>query len=269
KKDVSKVKLVIQSSSTSNIDDIRVQPIDAKVSSSSYDDAGNVTAILDNNNFAAKFEYDAAGRLISSFKETPQGFKKVSSNKYNYKRSYYYVDFTMSANAIKPGDAVTFIATDAGASNASDYNWDFGDGQSAQGKVVTHTFSGYGSATLIVNLTVKDPDNKTISVSKYLRKIDNANLVITSPKSYGTYYREETINIQWNGYSGPVDIMIGIPGSVPGGPNSPTVISNSVTGGYSWQIPSYMALGAYVITVQASDGSKSASVQINIPEKGY
>lgn len=68
-------------------DDFRVHPVDATMTSYVYDNArGLVTAILDNENFATKFYYDNAGRLIRTDKETMQGVKLVSQNRYHYGR---------------------------------------------------------------------------------------------------------------------------------------------------------------------------------------
>lgn len=70
-------------------DDFRVHPQEAVMSSTVYDETtGWVTAVLDADNFATKFTYDAAGRLIRTDKETLQGFKKVSENTYHYGRPY-------------------------------------------------------------------------------------------------------------------------------------------------------------------------------------
>lgn len=70
------------------IDDFRVHPFEASVNSYTYDKSGNVTAIINNDNFATKYEYDAAGRLIATFRETINGFVKTSTNKYNYWGGY-------------------------------------------------------------------------------------------------------------------------------------------------------------------------------------
>ena len=51
-----------------------------------YDEhTGKVTYILDNNNLYTKFEYDAAGRLTDTYRET-FGIRDihVSNQKYNY-----------------------------------------------------------------------------------------------------------------------------------------------------------------------------------------
>jgi len=69
------------------IDDFRVQPMDASVSSYVYDPITDaVTYILNNDNIATKYEYDEVGRLRATYKETEAGFKKVSEHNQGFAR---------------------------------------------------------------------------------------------------------------------------------------------------------------------------------------
>ena len=70
------------------VDDFRVSPFEAVVNSYTYDNAGLVTAIINNDNFATKYEYDPAGRLIATYRETPKGFVKTSRHEYRYVGGY-------------------------------------------------------------------------------------------------------------------------------------------------------------------------------------
>lgn len=72
-------------------DDIRFHPLNAGVNSYVYDNfSGELTYILDNNNFFTKFEYDAVGRLKKTYKETqPDGIRPVSEFSYHYKDMPY------------------------------------------------------------------------------------------------------------------------------------------------------------------------------------
>jgi YD repeat-containing protein len=65
-------------------DDLRVSPYESAVSSYTYDKSGNVTAILNNDNFATKYYYDAASRLVKTEKETESGFEKTAAYQYNF-----------------------------------------------------------------------------------------------------------------------------------------------------------------------------------------
>lgn len=73
---------VIAQGGTCYIDDFRVSPYEAAVTSYTYDNAGNVTAILNTDNFAIKYEYDDAGRLINTYVEKPKGFERTTSYRY-------------------------------------------------------------------------------------------------------------------------------------------------------------------------------------------
>ena len=61
------------------IDDIRLRPIDASMSTYTYNDLGKVTSITDENNITAYYEYDDAGRL-----------KLVRDQNYNIKAKHEY-----------------------------------------------------------------------------------------------------------------------------------------------------------------------------------
>jgi len=66
---------------------MRVQPVNSAVTGYVYDEKkGVVTAMLDNENFATFFTYDAGNRLIKTEKESAIGTKKVSETWYHYGR---------------------------------------------------------------------------------------------------------------------------------------------------------------------------------------
>lgn len=73
-------------------DDFRMQPLKASVNSYVYDDRGNLTAVLDANNFATRYTYDQAGRLLTVSREVADqpyrkgGFKTLQEHQYNYGR---------------------------------------------------------------------------------------------------------------------------------------------------------------------------------------
>ncbi len=79
-------------------DDFRVKPVEASVSSYVYDPITDaITYILNNDNIATKYEYDDAGNLKTVYKETPSGFKKVSSHNQGYARPLENI-FTLAAD---------------------------------------------------------------------------------------------------------------------------------------------------------------------------
>jgi hypothetical protein len=52
------------------VDDIRIHPVDAAMTSYVYNQWGELSHILDNNNLYTEYRYDDMGRLIETFKET-------------------------------------------------------------------------------------------------------------------------------------------------------------------------------------------------------
>ncbi|MFM8914228.1 MAG: hypothetical protein ACKOE6_15135, partial [Flammeovirgaceae bacterium] len=71
-------------------DDFRVHPVDAAMTSYVYNNWGELTHILDNNNLYTQYVYDEMGRLKETYKESfqtaygNQGIVKVSDFKINY-----------------------------------------------------------------------------------------------------------------------------------------------------------------------------------------
>jgi len=76
------------SGNTLYFDDFRVQPLQASMTAYVYDPfSGELTHILDNNNLFTRYEYDAAGRLVKTYRETfGHGVKPVSEHRYHYAR---------------------------------------------------------------------------------------------------------------------------------------------------------------------------------------
>jgi YD repeat-containing protein len=67
-------------------DDFRVHPLDAGMTSYVYNEWGELTHILDGNNLFTRFEYDQAGRLVRTFRESfSHPVVKVSETAYQYK----------------------------------------------------------------------------------------------------------------------------------------------------------------------------------------
>jgi len=95
--------------------------------------------------------------------------------------------FTITPPNPQTGDIVTFDASDSYDPDGgfiAQHRWDFGDGSSIEGKIVTHSFSSGGSYSVI--LTIWDDENqsdstiKSVSVTKSISYIfgPTCNIVI-------------------------------------------------------------------------------------------
>jgi len=71
--------------STTYFDDLSFHPKDMSFSGSVYQaNTGWLIATLDNENFGTYFNYDAAGRLTSTYKETSKGTFLISEKLYHF-----------------------------------------------------------------------------------------------------------------------------------------------------------------------------------------
>jgi len=82
---------VKSASGTIHVDDFRVYPVNASMTSYVYNEWEELTHILGANNLASKFEYDDAGRLIRTYAEVVDGpsftggIKPTAEYKYNFR----------------------------------------------------------------------------------------------------------------------------------------------------------------------------------------
>jgi hypothetical protein len=79
---------VISGPSNALIDDLRIFPFDAMVKTYAYDDKLlKVMAVLDENNFATFYEYDAEGTMVRVKKETERGIMTIQESRSSYQKS--------------------------------------------------------------------------------------------------------------------------------------------------------------------------------------
>ena len=78
-------------------------------------------------------------------------------------------DFSLSASRVVINQVITFDATNSSDPDGSivKYEWEFGDGTTGNGKIVTHAFSTPGTYT--VKLTVTDNDGASASIEKVVK----------------------------------------------------------------------------------------------------
>ncbi len=66
------------------VDDVRIQPIEAQMAASVYDqDAFRLVANFDDNHFGVYYQYNGEGRLVRKMRETERGMKTIEETQYN------------------------------------------------------------------------------------------------------------------------------------------------------------------------------------------
>jgi PKD repeat protein len=94
--------------------------------------------------------------------------------------------FTVSDDTPDQGQSITF---DAGPStdpqgSISDYSWDFGDGTTSTGEVVSHTFDSYGKYVVELNVTDDDGFRDTMTKIIFVQDDDVVWAVNTGGSAY-------------------------------------------------------------------------------------
>ncbi|MEM2702980.1 MAG: PKD domain-containing protein [Candidatus Bathyarchaeia archaeon] len=99
-----------------------------------------------------------------------KGLQRSTSNTFNVTviPSPPWPLFAMKPPSAGPGYSITFDASASSPEGYNDtiieYSWNFGDGYTAKGRIVTHSYSSLGNYT--VTLTVKDAEGFTNATSK-------------------------------------------------------------------------------------------------------
>jgi PKD repeat protein len=62
-------------------------------------------------------------------------------------------DFTFTPSSLITGQSVSFNATISGGTPPYTFKWDFGDGTTGTGRMVTHTYSSSGSFMVVLTIT--------------------------------------------------------------------------------------------------------------------
>ncbi|MGD2066798.1 MAG: PKD domain-containing protein, partial [Candidatus Bathyarchaeota archaeon] len=89
--------------------------------------------------------------------------------------------FEVSPTSPNVNETVNFDASDSSDSDGTveDYVWEFGDGNTATGEIVTHIYSSNGTYT--VTLTVTDNDSLTDTATMYVTVVQPVELDVTEP----------------------------------------------------------------------------------------
>ncbi len=97
------------------------------------------------------------GEVLALFQEGQKALKEGPGDR----NSAPIASFSLGHENLLPGQAVSFDASDSIDPEKGDlsYKWTFGDGRTATGSTVAHTYQAEG--TYVVTLTVMDPTGKT------------------------------------------------------------------------------------------------------------
>src|SRR5207253_655066 len=151
--------------------------------------------------------------------------------------------FTFKPSSPDAGQAVSFIGSASGGVSPYSYSWSFGDGGTASGSLVSHTFQSAGTYTVI--LTIKDSAGQIAKSSQTI----TVNARLSASISYSP--------------SNPLPLL-------------PVTFTGSATGGtqpysYSWDFGdgttasgqtvshSYLLPGSYVVTLTITDANSQTS----------
>jgi PKD repeat protein len=130
-----------------------------------FGDGTNATGKIVSHSYSAYGTYTVTLTIQDS-----EGFTDTTSKQLNV-RQYPRADFAFAPSLPYVNETVTFNAsasTPEGGTIVS-YLWNFGDGSTATGMVVTHAYTSYG--TYVVTLTVTDSEELTSTCTKQIRVI--------------------------------------------------------------------------------------------------
>src|SRR6266480_286408 len=98
---------------------------------------------------------------------------------------------------VPPGDVVSFNGNwSSSSSSVVSYDWDFGDGTSGTGAIITHSYSAESSYRIVLTLLTSygNPSvSKTLTVGQ-----SNSNVVYTVITDKDTYVTSDTVHIKLN-----------------------------------------------------------------------
>lgn len=117
------------------------------------------------------YSYSAYGTYVVTLTiADSEGFSDTTSKQLNV-RQYPHADFAYTPSLPYVNETVAFNASSSTPEGGTivSYLWDFGDGNTASGVTVNHTYTTYG--TYLVTLTVTDSEELTATCTKQIRVI--------------------------------------------------------------------------------------------------
>jgi len=142
------------------IDDLRITPFNSHMTTYAYDQNLQLSSETSPNQLTTHYEYDTFNRLTTTRNEDNH---ILSHTSYNYKNSNQLVaDFSIQSPPIY-NQNITFDASSVCAPDdgLTTYTWNFGDGNTATGMVITHNYAA--PDTYDIQLTVTHPNYQTDS----------------------------------------------------------------------------------------------------------
>ncbi len=125
-----------------------------------------------------------------------------------------FIKFIVSKSLIEKGDSVTFDASESYDYNGeiASFQWDFGDGVTDTGKVITHKF--LTDSVFTVKLTITDNENKTASAQSNVfvvttgEKLSKVKIVTESPETNKKVEGIFQVNVQYTNVFNPDEIAV-------------------------------------------------------------
>lgn len=179
--------------------------------------------------------------------------------------------FSYTPSSPQPGQTVSFTGSATGGSPPYSFSWSFGDGASATGNPVSHSYSAAGSYT--ATLRVTDSTSASVSSTQIITVTGPADFTIgATPNSFtltaGTSGGSTVTLTSSDGFAGTVGLTATVSPPGPTTSLNPTTVGLSPGGSTTSELtisttastpPSY-----YSVTVTGASGSLSHSVTVTI-----
>ena len=115
--------------------------------------------------------FASAGSYTVTLSVTDSGGQRAQASKTVAVNAQLSGSFSYSPSSPLPLEAVTFSATGSGGAQPYSYSWDFGDGTTANGQTVRHSYLLPGS--YVVSLTITDASGQRFTTSQTVIVLTN------------------------------------------------------------------------------------------------
>ena len=115
--------------------------------------------------------FASAGSYTVTLSVTDSGGQRAQASKTVAVNAQLSGSFSYSPSSPLPLEAVTFSATGSGGAQPYSYSWDFGDGTTANGQTVRHSYLLPGS--YVVTLTITDASGQRFTTSQTVIVLTN------------------------------------------------------------------------------------------------